>query len=707
MAAEVKRLFFGSLERSQSLCLEHSWKIAAAKKVDFTSGIKGFNFKDDRLLNKMWLHRSNVWDMIMFFRVLALCHTGIPVEDEQTSSHKLKYEAESPEEIRDTSVLVMLRPAWEDLRSYLMARGRKHFEVYVCTIAERDYALEMWRFLDPDSNLISVKELLTHVICMLNTKLDTAKSMTHDVIRDLLGVKLYMTNYAIFYIYKKESWLDRPQSVSVGSCCLVGGISNGTLFVENLRDSRVVLGRQVSGGKMTNSSIVVAERLSTDHNVGVEEVRNEVKALHPDDAHIVVYTHGVRRLKGIIQVSRSIGYVYLKKPEFNRNPLFQQYASPILLRRAIMSAEPSILTHKLRPEPVRNLCFRWAFVPAVLLEEAEKKAKKSNQDHKIRQLVVDSELRCSLQVNNGSYLRPTVFMLGRGVVLLVEAANMSDVRLNSGSNNDRNRDSKKHKDRGDAPYDSQGSDHWPEHLGKFLKRNVTPLEIEETLMVDIDWINLQSGLVLGYDDSEIESIKAENDSLLACHGTKGKAKGHFVGLKLTLINMQATVKNAIDMRSSELMNPKHLLPLACILISLRNHKRSGKKNERVQSIVHCECYLDVAAGRPKANLWARGLLVIILVLKIWDQRMMELKCSVSGEAELLSYMSKQLSCKPRCDICTICGTCGLQHPRLTLLGCLKRFIPAAGYRADELSNGCQRMVTFDCFSKELLCIADC
>ena len=78
--------------------------------------------------------------------------------------------------------------------------------------------------------------------------------------------------------------------------------SNGTLFVANLRHSRAVLGRQVSGGKMTNSSTVVAERLSTDHNVGVEEVRNEVKALHPDDAHIVVYSHGVRRLKGIIQV---------------------------------------------------------------------------------------------------------------------------------------------------------------------------------------------------------------------------------------------------------------------------------------------------------------------------------------------------------------------------------------------------------------------
>ncbi|KAK1260731.1 RNA polymerase II C-terminal domain phosphatase-like 1 [Acorus gramineus] len=68
--------------------------------------------------------------------------------------------------IRDTSVLVRLRPAWEELRSYLTARGRKRFEVYVCTMAERDYALEMWRLLDPDSNLITSRELLDRIVCV-------------------------------------------------------------------------------------------------------------------------------------------------------------------------------------------------------------------------------------------------------------------------------------------------------------------------------------------------------------------------------------------------------------------------------------------------------------------------------------------------------------------------------------------------------------
>uniref|UniRef100_A0A5B7B4W3 protein-serine/threonine phosphatase n=1 Tax=Davidia involucrata TaxID=16924 RepID=A0A5B7B4W3_DAVIN len=69
-------------------------------------------------------------------------------------------------EIRDTSVLVKLRPAWEDLRNYLTAKGRKRFEVYVCTMAERDYALEMWRLLDPEAHLIGSKQLLDRVVCV-------------------------------------------------------------------------------------------------------------------------------------------------------------------------------------------------------------------------------------------------------------------------------------------------------------------------------------------------------------------------------------------------------------------------------------------------------------------------------------------------------------------------------------------------------------
>ncbi|KNA15680.1 hypothetical protein SOVF_096010 [Spinacia oleracea] len=139
----------------------------------------------------------------------------------------------------------------------------------------------------------------------------------------------------------------QPRIASVGSCCLMGAIANNELFVANLGDSRAVLGRRVSVRKKEE---VVAERLSTDHNVSEVEVRREVEALHPDDSHIVVYTRGVWRIKGIIQVSRSIGDVYLKKPEFSRDPVYQQFVNAISLKRPAMTAEPSILRRKIQPE---------------------------------------------------------------------------------------------------------------------------------------------------------------------------------------------------------------------------------------------------------------------------------------------------------------------------------------------------------------------
>ncbi|KAI9165916.1 hypothetical protein LWI28_028449 [Acer negundo] len=146
----------------------------------------------------------------------------------------------------------------------------------------------------------------------------------------------------------KQSCAARPQIASVGSCCLVGAISNDVLYVANLGDSRAVLGRRLLENQ--KSTQVVAERLSVDHNVGDEEVRKEVEALHPDDSHIVVYTRGVWRIKGIIQVSRSIGDVYLKKPELSRDPLFRHFGSLIPLKRPVMTAEPSILIRKLKPD---------------------------------------------------------------------------------------------------------------------------------------------------------------------------------------------------------------------------------------------------------------------------------------------------------------------------------------------------------------------
>jgi hypothetical protein len=88
----------------------------------------------------------------------------------------------------------------------------------------------------------------------------------------------------------------KPLIAAIGSCCLVGVIWKGTLYVANLGDSRAVIG---SLGRFNK---IIAEQLTRDHNASMEEVRQELRSRHPDDSHIVVMKHGVWRIKGIIQV---------------------------------------------------------------------------------------------------------------------------------------------------------------------------------------------------------------------------------------------------------------------------------------------------------------------------------------------------------------------------------------------------------------------
>ncbi|KAM7276270.1 hypothetical protein ACFE04_018136 [Oxalis oulophora] len=58
--------------------------------------VKGFNFKDERIMNGNWVNEANADVIQKFFRLLAVCHTAIPEEDENTG--KVTYEAESPDE---------------------------------------------------------------------------------------------------------------------------------------------------------------------------------------------------------------------------------------------------------------------------------------------------------------------------------------------------------------------------------------------------------------------------------------------------------------------------------------------------------------------------------------------------------------------------------------------------------------------------------
>ncbi|KAF5739621.1 putative phospholipid-transporting ATPase 8-like [Tripterygium wilfordii] len=64
--------------------------------VDSGKSIKGFNFRDERLMNGQWINEPHADVIQKFFRVLAICHTAIP--DVNKESGEISYEAESPDE---------------------------------------------------------------------------------------------------------------------------------------------------------------------------------------------------------------------------------------------------------------------------------------------------------------------------------------------------------------------------------------------------------------------------------------------------------------------------------------------------------------------------------------------------------------------------------------------------------------------------------
>ncbi|XP_009801750.1 putative protein phosphatase 2C 60 [Nicotiana tabacum] len=163
--------------------------------------------------------------------------------------------------------------------------------------------------------------------------------MSADVIR-----KAFQATEEGFFSLVAKQWPTKPQIAAVGSCCLVAVICNGTLYVANVGDSRAVLGRLV---KATGE--VLAIQLSAEHNASIESVRQELHSMHPDDSQIVVLKHNVWRVKGLIQISRSIGDIYLKKAEYNREPLYAKFRLKEPFKRPILSADPSITVQELEP----------------------------------------------------------------------------------------------------------------------------------------------------------------------------------------------------------------------------------------------------------------------------------------------------------------------------------------------------------------------
>ncbi|XP_074304869.1 putative protein phosphatase 2C 25 [Silene latifolia] len=164
------------------------------------------------------------------------------------------------------------------------------------------------------------------------------RTMSEDIIRNALTA----TEDGFLKLVSR-TFRFKPIIAAIGSCCLVGVIWQGTVYIANLGDSRAVI------GCLNRSNKIVAEQLTKEHNACMEEVREELISSHPDDSSILVMKQGVWRIKGIIQVSRSIGDAYLKSPDLALDPSFPRFNFPEPIRRPVLSAEPSIYTRVLQP----------------------------------------------------------------------------------------------------------------------------------------------------------------------------------------------------------------------------------------------------------------------------------------------------------------------------------------------------------------------
>ncbi|XVF25161.1 hypothetical protein REPUB_Repub13aG0189600 [Reevesia pubescens] len=86
----------GSRQKGKQQEIELETVVTSKDEKDHKSTIKGFSFEDSRIMKGKWLKEPNADVIMLFFRILAICHTAIPELNEETGSYT--YEAESPDE---------------------------------------------------------------------------------------------------------------------------------------------------------------------------------------------------------------------------------------------------------------------------------------------------------------------------------------------------------------------------------------------------------------------------------------------------------------------------------------------------------------------------------------------------------------------------------------------------------------------------------
>ncbi|RWR90535.1 putative protein phosphatase 2C 43 [Cinnamomum micranthum f. kanehirae] len=187
----------------------------------------------------------------------------------------------------------------------------------------------------PEAAQFVVDRLFGHFLRIVQDN----ESISEDVFKNA-----FLATEDEFLGHVRQKRHSNPLISASGSCCLVGVIWGRTLYIANAGDSRAII------GCLSRSNNVIAEQLTSDHNASKEEVRDELRSLHPDDPNIVFCRNGAWRVKGIIQVSRSIGDAYLKMPEFALDPSVPRFHLSEPLRRPVLTAEPSVYTRVIRPQ---------------------------------------------------------------------------------------------------------------------------------------------------------------------------------------------------------------------------------------------------------------------------------------------------------------------------------------------------------------------
>jgi pyruvate dehydrogenase phosphatase len=136
----------------------------------------------------------------------------------------------------------------------------------------------------------------------------------------------------------------------VGSCVLVVARKEEDLYVANAGDCRAVLGTRLSSSSSSPSSpssasssasgSFAATRLSRDHNARMPTEALALRENHPNEKDIVICKNAhACYVKGRLQVTRSLGDLYLKVCKHDRGDMQSYNTCRLLTKRVFLFSE--------------------------------------------------------------------------------------------------------------------------------------------------------------------------------------------------------------------------------------------------------------------------------------------------------------------------------------------------------------------------------